>query len=320
MPGRPARLAHRGGAAPLLPDQQGALGPARSQRAVRPGRAGEARVGQLLSRPARRRTKSRNGLDGLSGAAKDAATGFFTTIRRGEKGFVARALQHRVPGRAGARGRAAARGGAAHRQRHAEEVPDGARRRVPVERLLRERRRVDGARRGDRADDRSLRGLRGRVVQRQGGVRSLHHRARRSGVEEAAGVQRSPAGAREQPADRSEVSQPEARRARADPRGQRRLRGGRRQPRRADGGLQPAQRRAGGQGEGHQARDAQERAGREVQDGAAADLEDRAAGGGPGEDLVRRLLHAHPDARADARSRPAQRSPSAAARRRCGRS
>ena len=28
-------------------------------------------------------------LDGLSGAAKDAATGFFTTIRRGEKGFVA---------------------------------------------------------------------------------------------------------------------------------------------------------------------------------------------------------------------------------------
>ena len=26
--------------------------------------------------------------DGLSGAAKDAATGFFTTIRRGEKGFV----------------------------------------------------------------------------------------------------------------------------------------------------------------------------------------------------------------------------------------
>ena len=28
-------------------------------------------------------------IDGLSGAAKDAATGFFTTIRRGEKGFVA---------------------------------------------------------------------------------------------------------------------------------------------------------------------------------------------------------------------------------------
>ena len=28
-------------------------------------------------------------LDGLSGAAKDAATGFFTTIRRGDKGFVA---------------------------------------------------------------------------------------------------------------------------------------------------------------------------------------------------------------------------------------
>ena len=67
------------------------------------------------------------------------------------------------------------------------------------------------------------------------------------------------------------VPQPEARRARADPRRQRRLRRRRRQPRRADGRLQPAQRRARDPGEGHQARDAEERAGREVRDGAAAD-------------------------------------------------
>ena len=79
----------------------------------------------------------------------------------------------------------------------------------------------------------------------------------------------APAGARERAADRSEAPQPEARRARADPRRQRGLRRRRRQPRRADGRLQPAQRRAGRQGEGHEARDAEERAGRKVQDGAA---------------------------------------------------
>ena len=45
---------------------------------------------------------------------------------------------------------------------------DSARRRVPQQRLLRERRGVDGARREHRADHRPLRGLRGRVVQRQG--------------------------------------------------------------------------------------------------------------------------------------------------------
>ena len=59
------------------------------------------------------------------------------------------------------------------------------------------------------------------------------------------------------------------------------------------------------QREGHQAGHAEEHAGREVQDGAAAHLEDRAAGRRPGEDLLRCLLHPHPDARADARPRAA---------------
>ena len=54
---------------------------------------------------------------------------------------------------------------------------------------------------------------------------------------------------------------------------------GRRQPRRPDRGVQPAERRARGPRKGHQARDAEERAGREVRQDAAADLEDRPAAG-----------------------------------------
>ena len=71
------------------------------------------------------------------------------------------------------------------------------------ERLLRQRRGLDGARRVHRADHRPLRGVRGRVVQRQGGVRGVHHGPRRGGVEEAAVLLRAPAGARERAADRS---------------------------------------------------------------------------------------------------------------------
>ena len=56
---------------------------------------------------------------------------------------------------------------------------DEARRRVPVERLLRQRRRLDGAQGRHRADHRAVRGLRGRVLQLQGGVRVVHHRPRR---------------------------------------------------------------------------------------------------------------------------------------------
>ena len=47
--------------------------------------------------------------------------------------------------------------------------------------------------------------------------------------------------------------------------------------------------------------------------GAGADLADRAGGGRPGERGVRRVLHAHPDARADARARPARHHASAGA-------
>ena len=72
-----------------------------------------------------------------------------------------RAVQRRVSGRAGDHGGSAARRGERHASADAEEVPLGARRCAAVERLLRERRRVDGARRQPRTDHRSVRGLRG---------------------------------------------------------------------------------------------------------------------------------------------------------------
>ena len=67
------------------------------------------------------------------------------------------------------------------------------------------------------------------------------------------------------------LAESEARRARADPRRQRGVHRRRRQSRRADRRLQPAERRARGQGEGQQARDAEERAGGEVLSCPAAD-------------------------------------------------
>ena len=86
-----------------------------------------------------------------------------------------RAVLAGVPGRAGRDGAPAARGGGADQAADAEVVPRKARRRIREQRLLRERRRVDGAGCVHRADDRAVRGVRGRVVQLQGGVRSLHH-------------------------------------------------------------------------------------------------------------------------------------------------
>ena len=128
------------------------------------------------------------------------------------------------------------------------------------------------------------------------------------------------AGDREQPADRSEVPQSEAWRARADRRRQHRVLGRRRQSRRPDRGVQPAQRRARDPREGQQAGDAEEQPAGEVRQGAGADLEGRARLGRSGQRRVRRVLHAHPDARADARPRARTTSTSAAGRRRCGRS
>ena len=170
-PARPGPLA-------LLPDQQGAVVAARPQRAVRARRARQAGGGQLLSRRRVARPRSSSGWRRCRRRPGPAATGFFTTIRRGAGGgFIGRALQRRVPGRAGAGGVEHLRGGGrSHHAAHPQGLPAGARRGVPQQRLLRQRREVDGARRLDRADHRPLRGLRGRVVQRQGGLRGVHHR------------------------------------------------------------------------------------------------------------------------------------------------
>ncbi len=177
---------------------------------------------------------------------------------------------------------------------------------VPVQRLLRQRRRLDGAQGCHRADHWTLRGLRGRVLQLQGGIRVVHHPSRRCRVGQADAVRRRAAGYRERAADRREVSQPEARGAGAADGRQRRVHRRRREPRRADRGLQPAERRAGVEGKRRQARHAQERAGRKVREGARPDLEGRPCRRRSEEHRVRRVLHAHPDARADARPRPAQ--------------
>ena len=74
----------------------------------------------------------------------------------------------------------------------------------------------------------------------------------------------------------AEVPQSEARRAGADCGGQHRLLGRRRQSRRPDRGVQPAQRRARDSRKGQQARDAEEQPAGEVRQGAGADLEGRA--------------------------------------------
>ena len=102
------------------------------------------------------------------------------------------------------------------------------------------------------------------------------------------------------------LPQPEARRAGADRRRQRDLRGRRRQSRRPDGRVQPAERRARDPRKGREARDAEERAGRQVRQDAGADLEGRADARRSEGSVLRGVLHAHPRPRADARPGAAQ--------------
>ena len=118
--------------------------------------------------------------------------------------------------------------------------------------------------------------VRGRLVRRQGGVRGVHLRARRRRDREAGQAGRRAAGDREQPPDRRQAAQPEAGRGGADSRRQPALRRGRRQQGGDDGRLQPAERRTHHQGGRQQAHDAEERAAREVRQGADADQPDRA--------------------------------------------
>ncbi len=90
------------------------------------------------------------------------------------------------------------------------------------------------------------------------------------------GVQLRAAGARGRVADRSEIPQPEAGRTCTHSGRQRGVQRRRRQSRRPDRRLQPAERRPRHQGEGLEARDAEERAGGEVRERADADRGRRA--------------------------------------------
>ena len=158
----------RGARAPaLLSDEQGTVVAARSQRAVRARRAGQAGGREFLSGRAPRRPSSNAGLPVVAERrARARATGFFTVDPSCHRRDVQRrALQRGVPERAGPGGDAPARGCRDRHRADAQGVSDQARRRVSLERLLRQRRRVDGTEGRDRADDRSVRGVRGRVVQ-----------------------------------------------------------------------------------------------------------------------------------------------------------
>ena len=115
-------------------------------------------------------------IDSLSGDEKAAATGFFTTIRRSDEHFVVVPYSIEYQGALGRAADLLREAAQLTADARAEGVPDRARRRLPQQRLLRQRRRLDGARRRHRADDRPVRGLRGRVVQLQSGLRGLHHR------------------------------------------------------------------------------------------------------------------------------------------------
>ena len=190
-PRRSGRARHVSrGAAALLPDQQGPVGPAGSQRAVRPGRAAEAGGRELLSRGRHEgggREVARVAVGRSEGARRPDSSPRFAAAA---SEFIAVPYSVEYQGELARAADLLREAAQLTNQPTLKKFLDHARRRVPHQRLLRERHGVDGARRRDRADHRPLRGLRGRVVQLQGGVRGVHHRARRGGDEEAAGVQR----------------------------------------------------------------------------------------------------------------------------------
>ena len=170
-------------AAARLPAQQGPVVAARPRRAVRPGRARPSPSGANFY-PAGATKAEVEALDGVAAAgarSSAAARLLHHHPPRRRRQLRRRALQRRVPGRAGARGRrCCARRRRSTAQPTLEGVPREARGRVPLATTTTTSdvawMELDAA---HRADHRSVRGLRGRVVQLQGGVRGVHHRARR---------------------------------------------------------------------------------------------------------------------------------------------
>ena len=293
------------GAAARLPPEQGPLAPAR--RATGPSSrrsAAKPRRRQLLPRG---RDQGRDrGLVERSARPRPAprADGLLHhhPPRAGRR-LQGRPLQRGVPGRAGAGGGAAARGGARSPQQ-------------PTLKHFLEKRAAAFLSNDYYASDVAWMELDASIeptigpyevyedelVQLQGGVRGVHHPARRRRDRQADEVRR-PSCRTSRTTCRStpKLRNPEARRAGAHPRGERRLLLRRRQPRRADRRLQPAQRRARRPRRwapsARCSRTCRRRSSRRCCCPSAGSRWPRPTEGRH----LRRLLHPHPDARADAR-------------------
>ena len=219
-------VAARPRAPALLPDQQGPVVAPRPQRAVR-ARASPAkpRGRQLLSRG--RDQGGGGGLDEVAarGRAGGGASGFFTTIRRGpDGGFIAVPYSLEYQGelaRAAELLREAAALTRSRRSRPSSRsapTPSSPTTTTTSDVAWME---LDAA---HRADHRPLRGVRGRVVQLQGGVRGVHHRPRRRRDREAGAVRRpSCRTSRTTCPSIPRCAIPKLGAPRAHPRGQRRL-------------------------------------------------------------------------------------------------
>ena len=178
------RCARGTGAAALLPAQQGPVVAARSQPAVPGGRAVDKAWGsQLLSGRRDQGATSSAGLARCRQAEQTKARGFFTTIRRTAPGsaspfqLVPYSLEYQ--GELGRRPRLLREAAALTTQPTLKRFLETRADAFLSDDYYAVRRRLDGARREHRADDRPVRGLRGRVVQLQGGLRGVHHAARR---------------------------------------------------------------------------------------------------------------------------------------------
>ena len=171
--------AARSRASRLLPDQSRALVEARRQCDFIPDAPPKPEAANFYPSAPPRPT-SKPGSNGLAGADRTAATGFFTTIRRdaGRK-FAAVPYSLEYQGELAEMARHLRDAAAATSDRTLKEFLTARADAFASNELSRQRYRLDEARLVRRADDRALRGVRGRLVQLQGRIRGLHHGPRR---------------------------------------------------------------------------------------------------------------------------------------------
>ena len=114
----------RPGPPALLPDQQGAVVAARSQRSRSCPARPRSRPRPTTTPPARRGPRSSSGWRSLPAPARTAATGFFTTIRRGATGgFIAVPYSVEYQGELALAADPPAGGGRSHHAAHAQGLP-----------------------------------------------------------------------------------------------------------------------------------------------------------------------------------------------------